>query len=195
MGASHFLKVCHGRKEGLPPRLDIGRELAVQNSVRELIRAGIVKSAHDCSEGGLAVALAEACFNPHGLLGADVDCSRRPASHAEAFLRRVGGAASPDASHNSESFRESGDEAATVLFNEAQSRIVISCAPREVEKVVSTLQSKSIPHSLLGQVANKTLLIKEPGSELSWSIEDLYDDWFNAIRRAVETETEPAPSL
>ena len=176
MGATHFLKVCHGRKEGLPPRLDIARELAVQNSVRELIRAGLVKSAHDCSEGGLAVALAECCFNPQGLLGAKVNCSRRP----------VGGAASPDASHN---------EAATALFNEAQSRIVISCAPNDVEKAVSTLQSKSIPHSLLGQVANKTLLIKVPGSELSWSIADLYDDWFNAIRRAVETETEPAPSL
>src|SRR6202795_1052756 len=73
MGASHFLKVCHGRKEGLPPRLDIARELAVQNSVRELIRAGLVKSAHDCSEGGLAVALAESCLNPTGLYGADID--------------------------------------------------------------------------------------------------------------------------
>ena len=59
MGGSHFLKVCHGRKEGLPPRLDVERELAVQNAVRELIRAGLVRSAHDCSEGGLAVALAE----------------------------------------------------------------------------------------------------------------------------------------
>src|SRR5213082_297851 len=66
MGASHFLKVCYGRKEGLPPRLDVGREMAVQNSVRELIRAGLVKSAHDCSEGGLAVTLAESCFNPTG---------------------------------------------------------------------------------------------------------------------------------
>src|SRR5204863_1744659 len=73
LGASHFLKVCCGRKEGLPPRLDISRELAVQNGVRKLIRAGLVKSAHDCSEGGLAVALAECCFNPDGLCGAEVD--------------------------------------------------------------------------------------------------------------------------
>src|SRR4030088_3004439 len=72
MGASHFLKVCHGRKEGLPPRLDVERELAVQNSVRDLIHTGLVRSAHDCSEGGLAVALAESCFDPAGLLGAEV---------------------------------------------------------------------------------------------------------------------------
>src|SRR5476651_262844 len=76
MGASHFLKVCHGRKEGLPPRLDIAHELAVQNFVRELIHAGLVRSAHDCSEGGLAVALAESCFNPHGLLGAEIDVAQ-----------------------------------------------------------------------------------------------------------------------
>ncbi|HEX8679848.1 MAG TPA: phosphoribosylformylglycinamidine synthase subunit PurL, partial [Chthoniobacterales bacterium] len=75
LGASRLLKVCHGRKEGLPPRLNIEREIAVQNAVRDLIRAGLVKSAHDCSEGGIAVALAESCFNPGELLGADVELS------------------------------------------------------------------------------------------------------------------------
>ena len=76
LGASHFLKVCHGRKEGLPPRLNIELELAVQNAVRELIRAGLIKSAHDCSEGGLAVALAECCFNPDRLLGAEINVAQ-----------------------------------------------------------------------------------------------------------------------
>ena len=63
LGASHYLKIVHGRKEGLPPRLDFGRELAVHDAVRALIRCGLVKSAHDCSEGGLAVALAECCIS------------------------------------------------------------------------------------------------------------------------------------
>jgi phosphoribosylformylglycinamidine synthase subunit PurL len=165
MGASHFLKVCHGRKEGLPPRLDIARELAVQNSVRKLIRAGLVRSAHDCSEGGLAVALAESCFNPHGLLGAEIDLPAVAISEAQ------------------------------MLFNESQSRIIISCAPNDAEKARSILRSRSIPHSVLGHVANRILLIREPRSELSWPIADLYDDWFNAIRRAVETEMEPVPSV
>ncbi|MEY2488590.1 MAG: phosphoribosylformylglycinamidine synthase subunit PurL [Verrucomicrobiota bacterium] len=164
MGASHFLKVCHGRKEGLPPRLDIGRELAVQNSVRELIRAGLVKSAHDCSEGGLAVALAESCFDPQGLLGAEIDL-------------------------------QGASITAQMLFNESQSRIVISCAPNATEKILSLLRSKNIPHGLLGRVVMETLRVRTSGSELSWPIVDLYDDWFNAIRRAVETETEPVPSL
>jgi phosphoribosylformylglycinamidine synthase len=161
MGATRFLKVCHGRKEGLPPRLDLARELAVQDSVRELIRAGLLRSAHDCSEGGLAVALAESCFNPGGLLGAELELRPTPQN----------------------------------LFNESQSRIVISCASNDAEKVLDTLHSKNIPHRRLGQVATKTLSIKASGSELSWPIETLYDDWFNAIRRAVESDAEPVRSL
>jgi phosphoribosylformylglycinamidine synthase II len=161
MGATHFLKVCHGRKEGLPPRLDVERELTVQNSVRELIRTGLVRSAHDCSEGGLAVALAESCFNPKGLFGAEIDL----------------------------------EPTVQNLFNESQSRIVISCAPSGAEKVLSELRSKNIPHRRLGEVATKTLSIKASGSELAWPIETLYDDWFNAIRRAVESDAEPVRSL
>ena len=178
MGASHFLKICHGRKEGLPPRLDVGREMAVQNSVRELIRAGLVKSAHDCSEGGLAVTLAESCFNPTGRFGAEIDlsaCSHGPVGRSETGHRPVATTAT--------------------LFNESQSRIVISCAADNAENILALLHAKNIPHSLLGRVATKTLRIKTGGAELSWPIDDLYDDWFHAIRRAVETETEPVPSL
>src|SRR5256885_3827295 len=104
LGGSRFFKVCHGRKAGVPPRLDVERELAVQNSVRDLIRAGLVRGAHDCSEGGLAVAIAESCFNPEGLLGANIEI---------------------DAPHPpSPGFGVAGSAATTALFNESQSRIV-----------------------------------------------------------------------
>ena len=52
LGASHYLKVVHGRKEGRVPRLDFDREKAVQEAVRALIRSRLVKSAHDCSKAG-----------------------------------------------------------------------------------------------------------------------------------------------
>src|SRR6266436_3844503 len=86
LGGSQFLKVCHGRKEGPPPRVDLDHEIRIQNAVRDLIREGLVKSAHDCSEGGLAVALAESCFNPTGLYGAEIDlgnCSRGPVGRVD----------------------------------------------------------------------------------------------------------------
>jgi len=174
MGATRFLKVCHGRKEGLPPRLDIARELAVQNSVRALIRAGLVKSAHDCSEGGLAVALAECCFNPQGLLGAEVSCSRRPVGGAPG-----GDVASSGTSHN---------EAATVLFNESQSRIVISVAESDAAAVLDQLEKSGVPALQLGVVGGETLSIEIGEDSFRWPIGELFDDWYYSIERCLVAE-------
>ena len=178
MGGSRFLKVCHGLKEGPPPGLDVDRELAVQNAVRDLIRAGLVRSAHDCSEGGLAVAIAESCFSPDGLWGARIDlCSDG----------RVG--------RNPNNAGDTPAPAGVVLFNESQSRIVISCAPNAAEQIISMLASKNVPHQKLGEVAAGELFIKISDAEFSWPIKTIHDDWFNAIRRAVESEAEPVRSL
>jgi phosphoribosylformylglycinamidine synthase len=62
LGGSEYLKAVHGKVAGLPPPLDLAREKAVQTAVRKAVRAGVLKAAHDCSDGGLAVALAEMCF-------------------------------------------------------------------------------------------------------------------------------------
>jgi phosphoribosylformylglycinamidine synthase subunit PurL len=61
LGGSEYLAVIHGQVAGAPPRLDPARERAVGTACRELVAAHLVRSAHDCSEGGLAVALAECC--------------------------------------------------------------------------------------------------------------------------------------
>jgi phosphoribosylformylglycinamidine synthase len=71
LGASHYLLALHGRKEGAPPALDFTKEIAIHHTLLALIRKGLIQSAHDCSEGGLAVALAESCFGAK--LGAAVD--------------------------------------------------------------------------------------------------------------------------
>jgi len=62
LGGSEYLKAVHGLVAGMPPPLGLAREKAVQKAVRESVRAGLLKAAHDCSDGGLAVALAEMCF-------------------------------------------------------------------------------------------------------------------------------------
>ena len=63
LGGSEYLKAVHGKVLGMPPPLDFAREKAVQKAVRLGVRAGALKAAHDCSDGGLAVALAEMCFS------------------------------------------------------------------------------------------------------------------------------------
>ncbi|MDR3686726.1 MAG: phosphoribosylformylglycinamidine synthase subunit PurL, partial [Coriobacteriia bacterium] len=70
LGGSEYLKVEHGLVSGRPPGLDVELERAVQAAGRDAIRADLVKSAHDCSEGGIAVTLAESCMA--GGIGADV---------------------------------------------------------------------------------------------------------------------------
>ncbi len=69
LGGSEFLELIHGRVEGRP-RIDLDIEVAVQKVCRKLVSAGIANSAHDCSDGGLAVAVAECAIA--GELGAEV---------------------------------------------------------------------------------------------------------------------------
>jgi len=70
LGGSEYLKVEHETVAGAPPSIDLELERDVQEAVIAGIRGGLIKSAHDCSEGGMAVALAESCIA--GGIGADV---------------------------------------------------------------------------------------------------------------------------
>jgi phosphoribosylformylglycinamidine synthase len=164
LGGSRYLKVCHGLKIGPPPQVDLPQEIKIQCAVRDLIREGLVKSAHDCSEGGLAVALAECCFNPEKLLGAEIALNADDTS------------------------------ATTVLFNESQSRIVISVAPADLEKTIAVLRDDEVPFQQVGVVRTDELVIRVDEEIFHWPIASLHNDWFNAIRRAVEEE-ETIPSL
>jgi phosphoribosylformylglycinamidine synthase II len=70
-GSTEYAKEILGQIWGVPPALDLKQEAALQQCLRELIREHAIESAHDCSEGGLAVALAESAFPRQ--VGADVD--------------------------------------------------------------------------------------------------------------------------
>ncbi|MFY9174537.1 MAG: phosphoribosylformylglycinamidine synthase subunit PurL [Peptococcia bacterium] len=70
LGGTVYLSQIHGLEAGRPPEIDLKLEKAVQSTTLALIKEGLVASAHDCSEGGLAVALAESCIAGH--IGADV---------------------------------------------------------------------------------------------------------------------------
>ena len=109
LGGTEYLKILHHREQGSPPFLSLETEQAVQACTVALIRLGLVRSAHDCSDGGLAVALAESCISaPSGRLGAVVQL---PLGR----LRR-------DA----------------LFFGESQSRVILSVKPDEAERVLQT---------------------------------------------------------
>jgi phosphoribosylformylglycinamidine synthase len=81
-GSSEYAKEILGAVWGYPPELDLEQEAALQKGLVEMIQAGLVESAHDCSSGGLAVALAEPAFGNGIGLRVDVASHRLPAEFA-----------------------------------------------------------------------------------------------------------------
>lgn len=158
LGASHYLLAIHGLKAGPPPRLDYDRELAVQDAVRSLIRMGLVKSAHDCAEGGLAVALAESCMSGEKMLGAAVEI---PSAAARADV---------------------------ALFNESQSRIVISVKASNAASVLALLEWRGVPASRIGTVtAAPDLAVVAAGKTFTWPLGELHDKWTSTIGNLMES--------
>ena len=83
LGGSEYLKVVHEQVAGTPPAVDLALERGVQRTCRAAVEMGLLSSAHDVSEGGLAVALAEACFGDPGI-GAVIELE--PEGRPDAFL-------------------------------------------------------------------------------------------------------------
>ncbi len=160
LGASHFLKVLHGVKVGRVPAVDFGREMALQKAVLEGIRQGWVKSAHDCSEGGLAVALAECCISdPDHRLGAVIELPETERLDA-------------------------------VLFHEAQARIVLSVAPTAAAEALRVLQAGNVPARQLGIVGGSELSVQVGEQRLAWPVAEMHGAWYDSIGEAMTSSRE-----
>ncbi|HKS38336.1 MAG TPA: phosphoribosylformylglycinamidine synthase subunit PurL [Verrucomicrobiae bacterium] len=163
LGGSAYLQVVHGRKTGTPPRCDLAKEKSLHDALRGWIQSGAIKSAHDCSEGGLVVALAECCISQlvardtPRLMGAQVDLSTLPAARLDALL-----------------------------FGETQGRIVVSTPVHQTAKVLGQAKILGITAVKLGLVGGEKMQIKTPDRELAWELSELHDLWWNSIARAMK---------
>jgi phosphoribosylformylglycinamidine synthase len=170
LGGSAYLQRVHGLKTGRPPRCDLDLEKELHLALRAFICSGVVKSAHDCSEGGLAVALAECCISQQiarqtpRLIGAQVNLAAAMSAGQTAGTSRL------DA----------------LLFGETQGRIVISVAAVNAAKVLAQAKILEVPATLLGVVGGTTLSIQAPGATLSCDIAELQDLWWNSIANAMK---------
>jgi phosphoribosylformylglycinamidine synthase len=151
LGGSEYLKTVHGLIRGGPPTLDLGREAALQRVLVDAAAAGIIRSAHDCAEGGLAVTIAECCFDSS--FGVDVD---------------LNGVASATA----------WQDVAT-LFGESASRVIVSVSPDKVDRLVAMAAAAKLPAASIGVVGGDRIRISVEGrrvvdeplasAELIWS--------------------------
>jgi phosphoribosylformylglycinamidine (FGAM) synthase-like enzyme len=85
-------------------------------------------------------------------------------------------------------------DACATLFNESQSRIVISLRPENLDNAIAILREREVPFQQLGKVGGGELKIKIDEQTFRWRIAEIYDQWWTAIRRAVEQD-ESIPSL
>jgi len=180
LGGSAYLQVIHGQKTGSPPRCDLEVARTLHTSLLGLIHTGDIKSAHDCSDGGLAVALAESCISEliakdtPRLLGATVD------------LTAIGAQSSSSASSGEAGASRSSTRLDALLFSETQSRIVISTKAINATKVIERAKLLGVPAVKIGTVGGDKLTVKTSAGEFSAALTELHDGWWNSIARAME---------
>jgi len=146
--------------QGKVPRLDLERELAVQQVCLKAAEAGLLRSAHDCSDGGMAVALAECCFSSltRDGVGAEIDLNGPLPT-------------------------------TTLLFSESPSRIIVSfeaSARAHIEKIA---ELAGCPFVVIGQVGGKQLRIDANREEaIATEVGELENTWRNSLSRKLQTE-------
>ena len=155
----------HGLKTGAPPRCDLEKERELHHALRGFISSGLVKSAHDCSEGGLAVALAESCISQQiardtpRLIGAQIDLS---GLGRRAFVLTRCFSAKPRAASSFPS------------------------PPLDAVKVVERAKILGVGAVRLGTTGGSELVIKRGETECKWALAELHDSWWNSIARAMQ---------
>jgi phosphoribosylformylglycinamidine synthase len=159
LGGSELIKLRHGRAAGRPPRLDLEAEKRLLAFMAEAAAGGVLRSAHDASEGGLAVALAECCFRGEEPgLGARLDLTSVPLCGGETTLR-------PD----------------LLLFSETPSRMIVTAA--DESRLIALAQRHGVPATCLGAVGGVRLTLTVRGQALlDQPSASLHEAWMSLER-------------
>jgi len=154
------LTAREGAEPAQVPRLNLDAELAVQTACLRAAAAGLLRSAHDCSDGGLAVALAECCFSS----------LNRPAVGAEIDV--------------------TGEfDIATRLFSETPSRIIISFEQSALGNIEEIVAATGSPMTLLGDVGADLLRIESDGETvLELPVAEMEAVWRSSLKDKLQTE-------
>ena len=119
-------------KKGRPPELNLDREKRTQVFIQELVKRSLINSAHDLSEGGLAVTLAESCITDKDkMIGAKISCEVK------------------------------GVSSIAFLFGESQSRVVVSCKPQALSEIETLAKEKEVPLYNIGYVGGDKLIVND----------------------------------
>lgn len=130
VGGTEYLATIHNVVAGEPPALNLETEKRLHETILGAAAEGLLKSAHDCSEGGLAVALAECCILSANCLGAHIDFTPVPGMRADFYL-----------------------------FGEDQSRVLVTCEDTALSRLTEIAHKHRTPLTLLGRVGGSRLRV------------------------------------
>lgn len=154
IGGSEYLSMHHGLVKGDAPEIDLEKEHALIKTLIELAKSRAINSAHDLADGGLAVAIAESCLINRNI---PLGCTVN--------IKR----------HDRQDF---------VLFNESQSRAVISFSPQMEAKVKDICHKMGSGIEILGKVGGGSVRI----NDIEIPLETAKDAYYNSISKIMEAE-------
>ena len=160
LGASYFMQTRHGRKEGKVPEVNLQAEKNLQDLLISQIQAGCVSAAHDVSEGGLLVTVAEMLFDDE-TLGVDLNLeSRGPSNRLDALL-----------------------------FGESQGRAVLAVKQEHVSDVLSAARETGVDAAEIGTVNRNGRFQAIVGGEtvLDVDVKGLRETWQDSIPHAMNS--------
>jgi len=134
LGGSEYLKIVHRLVRGVPPALNLAAERSLHELLVVLASERLIHSAHDCSDGGLAVALAECCFDTRSV-GADISIAAASVSADETV------------------------NIAAALFGESPSRVIVSASPESVTAILDRAAAAAVPARAAGHTGGSAVRI------------------------------------
>jgi phosphoribosylformylglycinamidine synthase len=158
LGGSQFLGIVHGLKTGDAPALDLAAEKRLHDLLLARIRAGRIGAAHDLSEGGLLVAVAEMLFTPRGTYGAALDLTPFSPPRVDAML-----------------------------FGESQGRVVVAVRPGDLPPLLDAAAAAGVPAQAIGEIdGGAALAVATSSFQVSWPVADLRNLWETSIENAMK---------
>jgi phosphoribosylformylglycinamidine synthase II len=158
MGGSEYYNVIHDMVEGEPPRFNGSEEKRSITLACKSIQQGLTETVHDCSDGGLAVAMAEMCIL--GGLGAEIDLAEVPGDK----LRT--------------------DE---LLYSESNSRFIMTVSRKNLEEFLNLASKVGAKVAQIGRVADtgELVMLRDKEKALSCSIESMRKAWSESIAETI----------
>ncbi|MES0338419.1 MAG: phosphoribosylformylglycinamidine synthase subunit PurL [Candidatus Magnetobacterium sp. LHC-1] len=158
LGASEYLALCHGIERGLPPEIDIYKERQLCNLLARLNQTDLLLSAHDCSEGGISVAIAECAIAAAVGVEADLSLIRQNATPIRADIQ---------------------------LFGETACCVVVSAYPENVTQIAKHTKDAGLHCALIGKtVADNRMSLRLNDLVLvDITLKELATTYNNALQR------------